>query len=368
MNKDMRQIKNALFQWYENNRRVLPWRENRTAYRVWISEIMLQQTQVNTVIDYFNRWMELWPTVETLAAASENEVLKAWEGLGYYSRARNILKTAKFLDAHEDIDFSQGFSVIRQLPGIGDYTAAAISSFVNEEQVAAVDANVLRVISRLFLFPWTSGEPKSHRTCKLFLEEAMSMLSQEENFHPGKWNEALIELGALVCQARRAHCDACPLQAYCQAYNTDTIYEYPKPKTKTKRKEEFYTVLILYDVESKTFAVEKRESQGLLANLWQFPLLDGHRSKEELYNLLEDEFAILSIQAFDQIKHIFSHLIWQLTPYIVVTRNKGEGLELKESMYPWKWLNPDQVMDLPFSSSLTELRNRVLRDGIYLEW
>lgn len=368
-----------LMNWFDQNKRDLPWRISpRLAYRVWISEIMLQQTQVETVIPYFKRWMEKWPTVRDLAQASENQVLKAWEGLGYYSRALNILKTAKLVsDAYQGI-FPANYKELIKLPGIGPYTAAAIASYTSEEAVGAVDANVLRVLSRLNQTEWTAGDPRSLKACQKQLNQYMDLLKQkkaEQNcrvFKPGPLNEALIELGALICKAKTASCAVCPLNEDCMAYMYNSVYDFPLPKTKTVKKEEYYSLLILYREDLKCFAVEQRPSQGLLGGLWQFPLLEGIRDADEIRNYLEDRsYRVSSIRKLKAVRHVFSHLIWTIEPYVIILGQDSNAdytnLTFQESSHSYHWLPDQDVLDLPFSSSMTELRDLVVEQGLYLD-
>lgn len=368
-----------LMDWFDHNKRDLPWRLSpRTPYRVWISEIMLQQTQVETVIPYFESWMEKWPTVKALAQASEDQVLKAWEGLGYYSRARNILKTARLIcDTYLGV-FPSSYKELLKLPGIGPYTAAAIASYTSEEAVGAVDANVLRVLSRLSQTEWTAGDPKSLKDCQKQLNHYMEVLENNANssktrdFRPGPLNEALIELGALICKAKSACCTQCPVKEDCLAYSYNSVYEYPLPKGKTVKKEEYYSLLLLYREDIKCFAVEQRPSQGLLAGLWQFPLLEGVRDTDEIRTYLEDRsYWVSSIRQLKAYRHVFSHLIWNIEPYVICLGQNSENIHedfvLQESDHSYHWLPAESVMDLAFSSSMTGLRDLVVDQGLYLD-
>jgi A/G-specific adenine glycosylase len=368
-----------LMEWFDQNKRDLPWRLSpRTPYRVWISEIMLQQTQVETVIPYFDSWMETWPEVVDLAEASEDQVLKAWEGLGYYSRARNILKTARIIaDTYQGV-FPSTYKELIKLPGIGPYTAAAIASYTSEETVGAVDANVLRVLSRLNQIEWKAGDPKSLKACQTYLSQRMEEIKDNtsdkdsRNFQPGPLNEALIELGALICKAKTASCDLCPLQKDCLAYSYNSVYDFPLPKGKTAKKEEYYSLLILYRQDLNAFAVEQRPSPGLLAGLWQFPMLEGLRETDEIRTYLEDQsYRVSSIHKLKAYRHVFSHLIWNLEPYVAVLGQDFEidpgNFVLQEANDTIRWLSDRAVMDLAFSSSMTELRDLVVDQKFYLD-
>ncbi len=353
----------SLIPWYLANRRTLPWRENRTPYRVWISEIMLQQTQVVTVIAYFNRWMALWPTLADLATSSEQAVLKAWEGLGYYSRARNILKTARQLHSAGLAELPTSHAELLKLPGIGQYTAAAIASLAGAESVPAVDGNVLRVISRHEALPWQRGNESGLKACRELLSTWMAELKDNANWHPGLFNEAVIELGALVCQARNPQCPSCPLAESCLAYQEGDPLAYPLPSAKTKRSIEYYTVLILKDTATGLIAATQRPDSGLLASLWQFPLIEGWRSTEEIENYLDDlGYRTHALEPVGNRRHVFSHLTWEL--HLAKAEVSFDALGLEESASPylddsWHWLGQNELQDLPFSAALQDVRDNL---------
>lgn len=356
----------ALAAWFAEQSRDLPWRRSRTPYRVWISEIMLQQTQVATVIPYYERWMERWPSLQALAAAREDEVLKAWEGLGYYSRARNILRTARELHEQGAEDLPGRYAELIKLKGIGPYTAGAIASLAGGEVCAAVDGNVLRAASRLWAKAWQAGVQKDQAACRRHLNGVMTALSDaSENFSPGLFNEALIELGALVCKASAADCPACPVRNFCLAYKKDLVASYPLPAKRTKQSHEEYTVLILRD-DSGRLAVRKRPGEGLLASLWEFPLLDGRREAAEVQNRLEEAGLLpLYVEELQPRRHVFSHLIWNLYPFYAEVSRPAEPdaallLAEQEAVYAAEevlWLSPDELKALAFSSALAGLRD-----------
>lgn len=367
-----------LMDWFNQQKRDLPWRVMpREAYKVWISEIMLQQTQVDTVIPYFQAWMAQWPTVEDLAQASEDQVLKAWEGLGYYARARNILKTARLVAKDYQGYLPETYQELIKLPGIGPYTAAAIASYTSGQTVGAVDANVLRVLSRLNQIEWTAGDPKSLKDCQQALSSAMEDLrknqpTQGPHFQAGPLNEALIELGALICQAKTASCPLCPLKNDCLAWANDRVYDFPLPKAKVLKKEVSYSLLILYRQDLQSFAVEQRPVDGLLGGLWQFPLPEGLQEPEDLRRSLENQgYQIVSLRKLAGFRHVFTHLVWNLEPYLVVLRGREEGhapsLEtcvVKENTDQVQWVSRKSLMDLPFSSSMTRLRDWVINQDL----
>lgn len=367
-----------LMDWFNQQKRDLPWRTlPREAYKVWISEIMLQQTQVETVIPYFQAWMAQWPAVHDLAQASEDQVLKAWEGLGYYARARNILKTAQLIAKDYQGCMPETYEELIKLPGIGPYTAAAIASYTSGQAVGAVDANVLRVLSRLNQIEWTAGDPKSLKDCQHALSSAMEDLRNNQpaegpNFQAGPLNEALIELGALICQAKTASCLLCPLKNDCLAWANDRIYDFPLPKEKVFKKDVSYSLLILYRQDLQSFAVEQRSVDGLLGGLWQFPLLEGLQEPEDLRRSLEDQgYQLVSLRKMAGYRHVFTHLIWNLEPYLVVLTSREEedapgspACVVKENTGQVQWVSEKSLMDLPFSSSMTRLRDWVINQDL----
>ena len=288
-----------LLKWFAQNKRTLPWRERRDPYRVWVSEIMLQQTRVEAVKEYYLNFMERFPTVEALASAEEDEVLKAWEGLGYYSRARNLLKAAKQI-AKEG--FPSTYEGIRGLAGVGDYTAGAISSIAFSLPCPAVDGNVLRVMTRYFADESNIDEPA---TKKNFTEVLRRAYPKEA----GDFCEALMELGALVCVPNGApSCGACPWSRLCKAHLSGEEERFPVRNEKKARKIVNATVCVL-ERDGK-YALEKRDSKGLLANLYEFPFFENEVTSEAFGQVTKKKKA----------KHIFTHIEWRMTGYLIKAR------------------------------------------------
>lgn len=312
-------IVEPLLSWYNKQARVLPWRENSDPYRVWVSEIMLQQTRVDAVISYFNRFMENFPNVQALAKAEEETVLKLWEGLGYYSRARNLKKAAEVICEKYGGIFPKDYKEILALPGIGKYTAGAISSIAFGMPRAAVDGNVLRVITRL-------NEIEQDILDEKFRKQIGEQLEQ---VYPHKscsaFTQSLMELGAMVCIPNGApKCESCPLNIGCLAYKNSTWKKYPVKKKRAKRKAIDKTVLILCDREK--IAVQKREETGLLAGMWEFPNVDKKISPSEIDMWLrEQNIEVVHIEKQKDVKHIFTHLEWHMHCYKVECRPKENG-------------------------------------------
>lgn len=311
---DFQQIPAPLLSWYETQKRDLPWRRDPTPYRVWISEIMLQQTRVEAVREYYLRFMQELPTVQDLAACEEEKLLKFWEGLGYYSRARNLQKAAKRLVGVYGGEFPDDVSSLCTLPGIGSYTAGAIASIAFGKPVAAVDGNVFRVASRLAENSTPISDPKYRR----YLEKTLSEVYPETPKGCSDFTQSLFELGALVCKPKTPDCGVCPLCGICRANKNGTQADYPVlPQKKEKRRENVYVFLIQ---TPQGFCIRRRES-GVLRGMNEFP--------SRVYEEGESAAKILNewgMSAFTEIKrknfiHIFTHIKWDITCVWVQTED-----------------------------------------------
>ena len=283
----------TLLQWFKNNGRSLPWRETKDAYAIWLSEVILQQTRIVQGMSYWERFMAQWPTVNDLAAATENEVLKAWQGLGYYSRARNLHTAA--LQVMELGGFPQTFKELKTLKGVGDYTAAAIASIAFGEPVAVVDGNVYRVLSRYYGIetPIDSTEGK-----KEFQALAQSLLPINK---PADYNEAIMDFGATQCTPNSPHCSACPLCETCVAFREQRINELPVKSKKVKQRERHFTYLCI-EYEGK-IAIHQRGAGDIWQGLWEFP-------QEEHLTSSEDSAWKTEAQLLQKgVKHILTHQI-----------------------------------------------------------
>ena len=268
-------IPKPLLVWYDRNRRILPWREEPTPYRVWVSEIMLQQTRVEAVKPYFERFMNALPDITALAAAPEEELLKLWEGLGYYNRVRNLKQAAEQIQADYEGQMPDSYEELLRLKGIGSYTAGAIASIAYGRAVPAVDGNVLRVISRIRQDSRPITDPK----VKTAVEKDLAGVIPVDR--PGDFNQAMMELGACVCLPNGAPlCERCPLAKLCMAHQTGRETDYPVKQEKKPRQIEDRTILVIRD-ENKT-AIRKRPGRGLLAGMYEFPSLTGFRTAEEV--------------------------------------------------------------------------------------
>lgn len=281
----MNTLQYTLINWYEENRRDLPWRHNPTPYQVWLSEVILQQTRVNQGWDYYLRFIEKWPTVADLAEASEEEVLKMWQGLGYYSRARNLHHCAKQVVEQFGGQFPADFEQLRKLKGIGNYTAAAIASIAFNLPHAVVDGNVYRVLSRLFDIdtPININEGQT-----VFAQLADELLNREQ---PGLHNQAMMEFGALHCTPKNPNCLHCPLQAQCLAFERQTVMLRPLKLAKLKVTMRYFNYLVIR-IEDKTY-LHKRNDNDIWKNLYDFPCIESENpmTVEEVIN--SEEFVQL---------------------------------------------------------------------------
>lgn len=308
---DIISFQNDLLAWYEHHQRKLPWRENKDPYSIWISEIMLQQTKVDTVIPYFNRFKQLFPTVFDLAKADEQAVLKAWEGLGYYSRARNLHHAAKQIVEQYDGVMPSNPKELGALKGIGPYTKGAILSIAFNQPEPAVDGNVMRVYSRLLKIEENIADQKVR---KLFESVVCETIAVQD---PSSFNQAVMELGALVCTPKSPSCLLCPVQQYCRAFQEGIESELPI-KSKAKKQRVIPYVVLLLEKANGSYAIQQRPSEGLLANLWQFPMMPiAEIGFDHIENWVQAEYG-LTIQLgkkCGELRHVFSHIIWEIEIY-----------------------------------------------------
>ena len=271
------EMRDKLLAWYDQEKRLLPWRENKDPYRIWVSEIMLQQTQVVTVIPYFHRFLEWFPTIQNLAEAEEDKLLKAWEGLGYYSRVRNMQEAAKTMVEKFDGQMPDNLKDLLSLKGIGPYTAGAIASIAFNLPEPAVDGNVMRVYSRLFCIEDDIADPKSR---KIFEQKVRETICHER---PGDFNQALMDLGATICTPTSPKIEIDPLKDLYEAYKQGRLEEFPVKKKKIKTVHLHYLGLAIRNTRGE-FLLEKRPSEGLLANMWTFPLVEVDKKVYEAMN------------------------------------------------------------------------------------
>jgi A/G-specific adenine glycosylase len=331
-------FRDALLNWYEPARRPMPWKAIADPYRIWLSEIILQQTRVEQGLPYFERFVAAYPTVIDLAAAEDEAVMKLWEGLGYYSRARNLLKAARMVAAGNDGRFPDTYNGLLALPGVGPYTAAAIASFAFGRQVAVLDGNVFRILARFHndAFPIDTGKGRKHyqELVDLAMGEAEARL----------FNQAIMDFGALVCTPKRAACGTCPLAEKCGALAAGTVYDLPVKEKKLKRRTRYFHFLVLADDKERT-VIEQRSAKDIWQSLYQFPLVETEKPEMETSDLaLENNwpdwlpagelgFIKRSAPAKHQLTHqtiitVFHHFTWPEMPVKI----KGKTI-LKNKMF-----------------------------------
>ncbi len=321
--KEMKALVEPLLDWYDRSHRILPWRETPTAYRVWVSEIMLQQTRVAAGMPYYERFLKALPDIAHLAQVSEEELLKLWEGLGYYNRARNLQRAAVRIEEEYGGEMPDTWEELVKLPGIGSYTAGAIASIAFGQPVPAVDGNVLRILARVRMDDGDIMEQKVRRETEKRLHSVMP------GERAGDFNQALMELGAVVCIPNGApKCGECPWQAMCRARAAGKISEYPKKSRKKARQTEEKTILLIQD-ENRT-ALRKRPSRGLLAGMYEFPSLPGHQTEDEVLSYLGGlGYKAVHIRRLEDARHIFTHKEWHMIGYAIrvdeLERGSGEG-------------------------------------------
>ena len=293
------QIEKKLVQWYLSHKRDLPFRINQDPYRVWISEIMAQQTQIDTLIPYYERWMNQYPTLDELSLAEDEELYRLWEGLGYYSRVKNIKKAALILSNDYNNVFPTHKHEIEKLPGIGDYTSSAIASICFNEKTAAIDGNVKRVMSRLFTLDENEDKKYFYNFVKSQIEDWMIQVE------PTHLTQALMELGALVCN-KPAKCHICPINEFCEAFINDKVSDYPKPTKQLEKKEETIDIVLCLN-DKNQFALTLDHNDKLMSGYYRLPRLDQFTDIKPIFD--------------KSIKHVFSHKIWNINFYTTQTND-----------------------------------------------
>ena len=309
---ELKEAAGPLVEWFRENRRDLPWRRRMNAYRVWISEIMLQQTRVEAVKPYYERFLEELPDVKALAEVPEERLLKLWEGMGYYNRARNLKAAAVQIMEEFGGRFPDRYEEIRSLKGIGSYTAGAIVSFVYNIPKPAVDGNVFRVVTRLLADPDDITKASTRTKIEALLEEVIPRDAA------GDFNQSLIELGAIVCLPNgEPKCAECPVRHLCRSFAEGTQMEYPVKKKAKERRIEKRTVFLFCDGDA--VAIRKRKSTGLLAGMYEFPNVEGHLKRQEAIDYARSlGLAPVRVKKLESAKHIFSHVEWHMTGYEIL--------------------------------------------------
>lgn len=338
-----------LLDWFDSNARILPWRSNPKPYYVWISEIMLQQTRVEAVKTYFDRFITALPTIKDLADVEEDKLLKLWEGLGYYNRARNLQKAARIVIQEHGGILPADYNALLKLPGIGSYTAGAISSIAYGIAEPAVDGNVLRVMKRIA----GSFDDITNAKVKKELEDDLRKIMPKER--AGDFNQSIMELGALICIPNgKPLCDKCPVMHLCKGFHSNTEMEIPVKPAKKPRKIEQLTIFVIENQDK--YLLRKRKGKGLLSGLWEFPNVDINLTMEEIIPYLieydHEELQLSSDQTIEVNylgtgKHIFTHIEWHMVGYkISIANNRVED----ESLYAKKddmiWASKEEIRNV----------------------
>jgi len=337
---DYTEIVPYLLHWYDRNARILAWRENPKPYYVWVSEIMLQQTRVEAVKGYFDRFITELPDIRALAEAEEEVLLKLWEGLGYYNRVRNMQKAARIVMEDYGGELPADYEALKKLPGIGSYTAGAIASIAYGIAEPSVDGNLLRVLKRIA----ASYDDITKEKVKKELEEDLRRIMPKDR--PGDFNQSLMELGATVCIPNgKPLCEQCPVMHLCKAFKNGCEQELPvKPKKKERRIEE-RTVFVMKQgtVGKQEIALKKRPAKGLLSGLWELPNVDGYLTKDEVRSI----FPKSEITRLPDGKHIFSHVEWRMRCYEVLLKELKEETVMKEEIHFFTKKEIEERISLP---------------------
>jgi len=306
-----------LLDWYDKSARVLPWRSDPTPYKVWVSEMMLQQTRVDTVIPYFLRFVAELPSVSALANVSEERLLKLWEGLGYYNRVRNMKKTAELLMSIHQGEIPHTKEELLLLPGIGPYAAGSIASIAFGVPTPAVDGNVLRVMARIEAI---SADLTSPMNKKSISDLVVSIIPATR---AGDFNQALMDLGATICLPNgKPDCVHCPVRSFCRADQLDLTASIPASPEKTKRKSVPMTVFVIH--ANRRYAIRKRVEKGLLANFWEFPNVEGHLSSPEVADIMHTwGLQVKTVTPLEPARHLFTHLEWDMRGFLVEIEETG---------------------------------------------
>lgn len=336
-----------LLTWYDTHgRKNFPWQHPRTPYRVWVSEIMLQQTQVNTVIPYFNRFMAHFPDIDALARGSEDEVLALWSGLGYYSRGRNLHQTAKIIQKEHQGHFPSDLNVLMTFPGIGASTAAAITSQAFNQPTAILDGNVKRVLSRYFQV----GGVDTHTTKKLwaFAHQCMSLE------RPAEYTQAIMDLGATCCRAKHPECSICPLSTSCLAHQNQVVSNYPHKKIKKKIPKRHQHTLLIHN-KNRLIYLEKQAPSGLWGGLW-CPLSIDSTVDPSHYIEHNTPFLLKQIQSFMHIKHTFSHFqLFMNALLIEIEHDDNETLS-------GRWFSQEETLKLGLAKPIMSLLHQFYKN------
>jgi A/G-specific adenine glycosylase len=342
---EVRTFRKQLFRWFDENQRDLPWRHTGDPYHVWISEVMLQQTQVATVVPYFNRFIARYPDVFTLASAGLQDILKNWEGMGYYARARNLHKAAKVIRDEHDGRLPDSYEQLRELPGIGDYIACAVASIAFNNVHAALDGNVKRVLARLFAIETPANKTPTPRE---FRDAAASLIDPDR---PGDFNQAMMELGATVCRPSSPRCDVCSVSTACVAFGLGRQHELPL-RTRRKPVPLYHIVVGIVHKDDRVLITRRKES-GLLGGLWEFPggkVQEGEDTARACQREIHEEVS-LNVEVMDYLTHVdhaYSH--FKIGVDVYSCRYQAGDVKLHGPV-DFRWVLVDELDDYPFPAA-----------------
>ena len=353
---DISEFQQQLLCWFTTHQRALPWRDQYKPYHVWISEVMGQQTQMDRVVGYFNHWQQQFPDIPSVAKAPEQRILKAWEGLGYYSRARNIHKTAEILVREYSAELPADYNALLSLPGIGPYTASAIMSIAFNEPYPVLDANVERVLCRIA----DLDKPAKHTITRLQLQHLTAELLPDGDAR--NFNQALMELGALVCKPKNPQCDACPLRNHCRALATDSIGRRPVPAKKEQKIDITMSCALIFHADR--LFIQQRLADDVWGGLWEFPggrLKEGETSKQaarrEVFE--ETEFLVIDLQPFATVVHHYTQYRVTLHSFCCsLSRRKTTPVLHAASRFHWATMQ--ELREYPFPSGHRQLISKLL--------
>lgn len=332
----MSDVSDLILPWYQEHARVLPWRGLSDPYAIWVSEVMLQQTKVDTVIPYFEKWMKLFPSIEELGRASEQMVLSAWEGLGYYGRVRNFHKAAKVVIDEYHGKMPTDFNNLIKLPGVGKYTAAAIASIAYHNDIGAVDGNIRRVLARVFDISFPIEKPETQRLIWKIAQENVP------GGKAGEYNQALMDLGAVICTPKKPKCDQCPLETICRSVNNPESRPFLKPKQKVPHKTKCAAVII----RMNQVLLYLRPSKGLLGGMWEFPAVEMIESEIQdsvkfAAKMFQDyQAAIIPGKTILDVRHAYTHFTLNETVLNCALINEDETGILE-------WININDLLEKP---------------------